>query len=72
MRFESVVILDSGKTKSFPLIEPIPFESVVILDSGKTRSTNTVLPMWFESVVILDSGKTEVPFGEIAARLRVL
>ena len=34
--FESVVILDSGKTCLLILLRRLPFESVVILDSGKT------------------------------------
>ena len=35
--FESVVILDSGKTFFFPSVKFSMFESVVILDSGKTH-----------------------------------
>ena len=36
MMFESVVILDSGKTIPLQKLTSIEFESVVILDSGKT------------------------------------
>ena len=56
--FESVVILDSGKTSYKTKPYTVVFESVVILDSGKTEIEDTSLEMVFESVVILDSGKT--------------
>ena len=56
--FESVVILDSGKTSSVPTSMRPLFESVVILDSGKTNMHLQASTTWFESVVILDSGKT--------------
>ena len=36
MAFESVVILDSGKTNDLLMHFATLFESVVILDSGKT------------------------------------
>ena len=52
--FESVVILDSGKTVRFVLVAPVKFESVVILDSGKTDEFGEYSPVMFESVVILD------------------
>ena len=37
-QFESVVILDSGKTGTVDFGSEPPFESVMILDSGKTDS----------------------------------
>ena len=36
--FESVVILDSGKTMETHTMMETSFESVVILDSGKTKA----------------------------------
>ena len=57
-KFESVVILDSGKTSIKFLNFVELFESVVILDSGKTSRTSGSCAIRFESVVILDSGKT--------------
>ena len=53
--FESVVILDSGKTRRpyYYYLGPA-FESVVILDSGKTVAHAFGVSMEFESVVILD------------------
>ena len=56
--FESVVILDSGKTGTLHKSLIYAFESVVILDSGKTASFSCSPWRRFESVVILDSGKT--------------
>ena len=56
--FESVVILDSGKTDFRYHRSTVQFESVVILDSGKTPEAAEMYGVSFESVVILDSGKT--------------
>ena len=52
--FESVVILDSGKTMHEDNALVVGFESVVILDSGKTLPFFWLAWTTFESVVILD------------------
>ena len=71
-RFESVVILDSGKTYLKHRCHIIMFESVVILDSGKTIPCVHRSLLLFESVVILDSGKQVLPGSCQSVRLRVL
>lgn len=55
MRFESSVILDSSKTKTFLGIEHIQFESSIILDSSKTAFTECECESGFESSVILSN-----------------
>ena len=52
--FESVVILDSGKTPTNPHAMETEFESVVILDSGKMPKVCRTFWNTFESAAILD------------------
>ena len=69
LKFESVVILDSGKTALHDIRKGGEFESVVILDSGKTLADSLTRSTLFESVAILDSGKTMVSIYVICARV---